>query len=357
MTTAAAGDVTESGGAPGRAHPSAGARLRRSLSVGNASALYLFVLLFVVFAVWEPGTFLTLQNWQVLLDSQAISGLVAIGLIAPLSAGVIDLAVGSEAGFGGIVVAWLLADHGVPIPLAIAISLIAGALVGVVIAALIARARIPSLIVTLAASSILIAVIDWISGSEQILNLGTGFQDIATNELFGVTYPVYILAAVSLIVWYFLERTALGRRVRATGGNLEAARLAGIRTSRMILIATVTCGVIAALAGVLASSQLATGDPTISQSYLLPAFAAAFLGSTQFSGGRFNVAGTLVAVVVLAVGVKGLQLAGAPVWLPDLFNGAALLAAVGFAQYQRSPTARRAGLRRSLRPARKPVSE
>ena len=179
-------------------------------------------------------------------------------------------------------------------------------------AVLITRARIPSLITTLAASSILIAVIDWISGSQQILNLGPSFQDIATDELFGVTYPVYILAAVSLVVWYFLERTALGRRVRATGGNMEAARLSGIRTARMILLATVTCGVIAALAGVLASSQLATGDPTISQSYLLPAFAAVFLGSTQFSGGRFNVAGTLVAVIVLAVGVKGLQLAGAP---------------------------------------------
>jgi ribose transport system permease protein len=117
----------------------------------------------------------------------------------------------------------------------------------------------------------------------------------------------------------------------------------------MILLATVTCGVVAALAGVLASSQLATGDPTISPSYLLPAFAAAFLGSTQFSGGCFNVAGTLVAVVVLAVGVKGLQLAGAPIWLPDLFNGAALLAAVGFAQYQSSPTARTAAIRRALR--------
>ena len=349
MTTATPTEGNATPDDAGRARGRLGGRLRRSMSVGNASAVYLFALLFALFALWEPGTFLTLQNWQVLLDSQAVSGLVAIGLIAPLSAGVVDLAVGSEAGFGGIVVAWLLADHGVPIPLAIGISLIAGALVGVVMAALIARARIPSLITTLAVSSILIAVIDWISGSEQILNLGASFQDIGTDEFLGVTYPVYLLAVVSLIVWYFLERTAVGRRVRATGANLEAARLAGVRTSQMILIATVSCGVIAALAGVLASAQLATGDPTISQSYLLPAFAAAFLGSTQFHRGRFNVAGTLAAVLVLAVGVKGLQLAGAPIWLPDLFNGVALLAAVGFAQYQKSPTARTAAIRRVLR--------
>lgn len=333
---------------PNHSSPPALARLRRTFSIRNASALYLLALLFLAFSLWEPETFLTLQNWQVMLDNQAIVGLVALGLVVSLSAGVIDLAVGSEAGFGGIVVAWLLARHHVPIPLAIVLSLIAGAAVGAVIALLIVRARILSLIVTLGVSSILIAVINSISGSQQILNLGSSFQKIATEELFGLAYPVYFLAAVAVILWYFLERTALGRRIRATGGNVEAARLAGVKTSHIILLSTITCGVVTALAGVLASSQLATGDPTISQSYLLPAFAAAFLGSTQFYSGRFNVAGTLVALIVLAVGVKGLQLAGAPTWLPDLFNGVALLAAVGFAQYQKTPTARAAAIRRTL---------
>jgi ribose transport system permease protein len=113
-------------------------------------------------------------------------------------------------------------------------------------------------------------------------------------------------------------------------------------------VATVSCGVITAIAGILASAQLATGDPTISDSYLLPAFAAVFLGSTQFKGGRFNVLGTLVAVAVLAVGVQGLELAGAAVWLPNLFNGVALLLAVGFAQFQKSPTGRTAAIRRTI---------
>lgn len=348
MTTTATQADAQPASKPDHAGPTTLSRLRRTFSIRNASALYLLALLFVVFSLWEPNTFLTVQNWQVMLDNQAIVGLVALGLVVSLSAGVIDLAVGSEAGFGGIVVAWLLSRHHVPIPLAIALSLIAGAAVGAVIALLIVRARILSLIVTLGASSILIAVINSISGSQQILDLGSSFQKIATGELFGLAYPVYFLAVVALVLWYFLERTALGRRIRATGGNVEAARLAGVKTSRIILMSTITCGVVTALAGVLASSQLATGDPTISQSYLLPAFAAAFLGSTQFYNGRFNVAGTLVALIVLAVGVKGLQLAGAPIWLPDLFNGVALLAAVGFAQYQKTPSARTAAIRRTF---------
>jgi ribose transport system permease protein len=349
MMTAATTMRDEQAGPPAPPRWPALGRLRRSLSIRNASALYLLAFLVILFSIWEPSTFLSVRTWQVMLDNQAITGLVAIGLIVTLSAGVIDLAVGTEAGFGAIVVAWLLSSQGVPIPLAILLALAAGALVGVFITALIVRLRIPSMIATLAVSSILLAVIDWISGSQQILDLGLSFQKIATDELFGLAYPVYVLGGVSLIVWYFLERTVLGRRVRATGGNLEAAQLAGVRTSRMILAATITCGVIAALAGVLSSSQLATGDPTISQSFLLPAFAAAFLGSTQFYAGRFNVLGTLVAVLVLAVGVKGLQLAGAPIWRPDLFNGVALIAAVGFAQYQKAPAARTKAIRRVLR--------
>ncbi|HLI43708.1 MAG TPA: ABC transporter permease [Acidimicrobiales bacterium] len=329
--------------------PSGWQRAGQAMSFRNASAVYLLVLLFAVFSIWEPSTFLTAQTWRLLLDNQAISAIAAVGLVLPLSAGVVDLAIGSEVGVGAILVAWLLAHARLPIPVAVVLCLLAGAAIGVTVTLLVVRARISSFIATLAMSSVLIALIDWISGSEQILDLGTHFQDLATGQLFGITYPVYLLAGLSLAVWWLLDRTALGRRVHATGGNLDAARLAGVRTSRIILFTTVGCGIIAALAGILASSQLATGDPTISTSYLLPAFAATFLGSTQFTGGRFNVGGTLIAVAVLAVGVEGLDLAGAPIWLPDLFDGVALLLAVGFTQAQRPPGARTAAIRRSLR--------
>jgi ribose transport system permease protein len=349
MTETSAAPVIEMQVGPAWQTPSRRERLKRAMSFRNASALYIFVLLFVVFSLWEPATFLTSQTWRLLLDNQAITAMAAIALVVPLSAGVVDLAVGSEVGMAAILVAWLLARHGLPVPLAIGLTLVAGIAIGVAISLLIVRAHIGSFIATLGMSSVLLAIIDWVSGSQQILNLGSGFQAIATDTLFGITYPVYVLALISLLVWYFLERTRSGRRVYATGGNAEAARLAGVRTSRVILLAAVSCGVITAIAGILESAQLATGDPTISTSYLLPAFAAAFLGSTQFRGGRFNVPGTLVAVAVLAVGVQGLELAGAPVWLPNLFDGTALLLAVGFAQIQKAPTSRTAAIRRSLR--------
>jgi ribose transport system permease protein len=328
--------------------------LRRGLSFRNASALYVFAVIFIVFSLWVPDTFLAGSTWKTMLDNQAITAMVAIALMIPLAAGAINLAVGAEVGFGSILVAWLLSKHSVPIVPAILLTLLAGAAVGVVNGLLIIKARIDSFIATLGISSVLLAMIQWVSNGEQILGLSSTFQKIGTSEIFGITLPVYLMIVVALVVWYVLERTPAGRRVYATGGNIDAARLAGVHTSAVIVLAFVACGAIAAAGGLLISSRIAAGDPTTGPSYLLPAFSAAFLGSTQFRGGRFNVWGTVVAVYVLAAGVKGLQLAGAPVWIPDLFNGVALLIAVGMAKYQ-GAAGQTSAIRRLIRTRRGPA--
>ena len=334
------------------AQPAAPRRLFRALAPQRISAVYFFVVLFIVFSLWVPSTFLTSSTWHSLLNNQAIIGLVAVGFSVPLAAGAFDLAIGAEVGFGGILVAWLLVPRGVSIAPAIALTLLAGAAIGAVTGLLVVRARIDSFIATLGMSSILLALLSWISGGEQILNLPTTFQNIATNSLLGIALPVWILLVITVVVWYVLERTAVGRRVYATGGNLEAARLAGVRTSFVIVMCLVACGMIAAAAGVLNSARLGVGDPTVGPDYLLPALAGVFLGSTQFRGGRVNVWGSVIAIYVLATGTTGLQLAGAPVWIPDLFNGVALLVAVGIAKYQGTPSGRMAAFRQLLRMGR-----
>jgi ribose transport system permease protein len=323
--------------------------VQSALSFRNAAALYVFVVLFVVFALWIPDTFLTWGTWRSLLSDQAITCLVAVGLVMPIAAGVFDLAVGAEVGLGAIVVAWLLVEKGVAVVPACAISLLAGAAVGVFSWLMITQFRISAFIATLGVSSVLIALINWISESQQILNVPVSFSQLGNGQLLGVAYPFYVMLVVSTVVWYVLERTPFGRRLYATGGNAEAATLAGVRTSRVILVALITCGVIAAMGGVLQTSQLSTGDPTLGPGFLLPTIAAVFLGSTQFRGGRYNVWGTVVAAYVLATGVKGLQLAGAPIWIPDLFNGLALLVAVGLAAYRKPSIGRLEAIRRLLR--------
>lgn len=321
--------------------------LRRALSFTNISAIYLAVVLIAIYSLWVPDTFLTVPVWKSLLASGAITALAAVGVVLPLAAGVFDLAVGAEVGLGSIVFAWLLAKEHVPIGLAFPLAMLLGAGVGLVSGLLITKGRIDSFITTLGMSSVLLAAIAWVSNGQQILNLGATAQNVATGKLFGVVYPVWIMLAVSLLVWYALQRTPAGRRLYATGGNPTAARLAGVRITGVVIVALMACGAIAGLSGSLVSAQLATGDPTVGPGYLLPVYAAAFLGSTQFRGGRYNVWGAVLSVYVLAIGVKGLQLGGAPTWIPDLFNGAALIVAVGMARFQRS-TARTSAIRRTL---------
>lgn len=318
---------------------SAGQNLRRALAFRNISALYIFIAMVVIFSVLAPETFPSVDTVRIVLNNQAITAILAIGLTVPLAAGAIDLSVGAQLGLGAIVVAWLLVHAELGVPLAIAVTLLVGAGVGLVNGLLITRARISSFITTLGTSSVLLAAISWLSEDAQILDLGESFQSLATTQVLTIPLSVYFMALVAIVVWYFLDRTHLGRAVYATGGNTDAARLSGVRTGTVIVLSLMAGGVLAAFAGLLLSASVATGDPTVGPSFLLPAFAAAFLGSTQFRNGRFNVLGTVVAVYVLATGVKGLQLAGAPVWIPELFNGVALLVAV--AANRRQASARR----------------
>jgi ribose transport system permease protein len=323
-------------------------RTRRALSFRNVSAFYLLVVLLVLFAFWVPARFFTIQNFKIILEGQATTGIATLALLIALASGAFDLAVGTEVGLGAILIAWLLAFSGIPLVPAIMITLVVGGLVGLVSGLIITKIKIDSFIATLAMSSILTALVLWISSNQQIVGIGTTFGILATSQILGITLPVYIFLALALIVWYVLEATPAGRRVYATGGNLEAARLAGVSTSTVIILSLVACGVLAALAGILETASLGGGDPMVGPSYLLPAFTASFLGSTQFRRGRFNVWGTVFAIYVLQVGVQGLELAGAPIWIPNLFDGVALIFAVGLARFEvRSDNG--AAIRRLLR--------
>ena len=132
----------------------------------------------------------------------------------------------------------------------------------------------------------------------------------------------------------------MGRRLQAVGSNPEAARLSGVRTGRYVFGSLVGSSLLAAVAGVVFAAKIGSASLTAGPPYLLPAFAAIFLGSTQVRPGRANVVGTLIAIALLATGTKGLQLLGVPIWMSSLFNGAVLLVAVSLAQIKRRTTRR-----------------
>lgn len=158
------------------------------------------------------------------------------------------------------------------------------------------------------------------------------FQSLTSPSPLGIPVGTFYLLAIVLVAWYVLEHTPVGRRLYATGANPEASRLAGVPTRRYVFSTLVVCGLGASVAGVLLSAQTVSISAQLGPAYLLPAYAAAFLGSTQIKPGRFNIWGTVLALAMLGTGIAGLQLVGGEaLYVGDYFNGGALLVAVGAA--------------------------
>jgi ribose transport system permease protein len=307
--------------------------LRRDLAVDRLSGLYVIAIMLVVFSIWEPTTFGTLGNAKVILASEAITGIIALAAVVSLVAGVFDLSIAANMSLAISVLGQLMATAHLNAGLAVIITLAIGGLVGCINAIIVTRFHIDPVIGTLAMSSVLAAVSYWVANGQTILyGMSPGFSNMGIWKPLGIPIQVYYLAAVALILWYALEHTPVGRYLYAAGANSKAARLSGVNVVRLQWGALITSGVLASLAGVVLTQQLASAAFGAGNPYLLPAYAAAFLGSTQIKPGRFNVLGTVVAMYLLAIGIKGLQLRFPQYpWIADLVEGIILLLAVGIA--------------------------
>ncbi|MGA0879128.1 MAG: ABC transporter permease [Ilumatobacteraceae bacterium] len=307
----------------------------RTFHPRNIGVLYLYAITWVIFSAWIPDTWLTWLTHRSVMNQNAILLVVALGLLIPLSAGVFDLSIAGTISASAVTVSWILIEPKWPIPLAILAALGVGIIVGSINGFLVVKIHIDSFIATLGMGSILTAYSVWRSNNRSLLGFPQSFNDLATQWFWGLNKTVLVGVALALVMWFVLEHTAVGRYLFATGGAREAARLAGVQTDRYLWGSLITSATFAALAGVLLASQFGSSQSQSGAPYLLPAFAAAFLGSTQFKR-RFNVWGTVLAVFVLQSGVKGLQLAGvSSTWVESLFFGVALIVAVGFSAYRK----------------------
>lgn len=308
-------------------------RRRINLGFDKYSGIYVWALLVIVFALWIPDLFLTTDTLKQVLTFQAISAIVALGLILPVAAGAFDLTIAGTLTVSVCFTAWAL-TNGYGVVVAAGGSLLIGLLIGLANSVVVVKFKVDSFIGTLGMSSILIAVAYMITDSSQIVLSTEGyapFFEFARSELFGLPRSVYYAAIIAAIFWWILEYTPGGRYLYAVGGNPVASRLAGVRVGRVTMVAFMASGVTSAFAGIVYLATIGTATPDSGSGYLLPAFSAVFLGATQIKPGRVNVLGTLVAIFLLATGVTGLQLAGAPSYVTQFFNGAALVVAVALA--------------------------
>ncbi len=290
----------------------------------------------IVFGFLRPNTFLTTANFSTIFGSQAVLVVLTLALLAPLIAGDYDLSVAATMGVAGMSLAILNVNHGWPVGLAIAAALAIGLLVGVINGAIVVLLGIDSLIVTLGTSTFIAGVILWISNSQTISGVSNNLIDyVVVERLLGIPLAFYYGIALGLVMFYVFEFMPVGRRLLFVGRGRSVARLSGIRVSRLRWGAFVVSGVISAFAGVLYVGTLGSADPTSSLSFLLPAFAAAFLGATTIMPGRFNPIGSIAAVYFLVTGITGLQLLGVQTFVQQLFYGGALVLAVALSQLAR----------------------
>jgi ribose transport system permease protein len=223
-----------------------------------------------------------------------------------------------------------MSRYGIPMVPAVLIGIAMGAAIGLVNGVLVAKVRVNALITTLGVATVIAGLISlYTKGTTIVSGISHDLINLGQGEWLGIPRTTFFLAAVALLVAYVLGATVYGRRLRLVGSNPAAAQLVGLRLDRLVLSTFVFTGALAGVAGALLVARNGNANPASGNEYTLLAVAAAFLGATSIRPGQFNVLGTLVAIFFLAFSVNGLNLAGVEPWINDVFNGTALVVAVG----------------------------
>jgi ribose transport system permease protein len=329
-------DAGDTGNAPSK---QAGPAARRGDSqpvwlglLERYALVLLFIAMLLFFSFWgkTSSTFPTSANIKNVLGNQSVSGILAMAIIIPLVCGVFDFSVGSVAGLSQVLCAGFMSRLGMPLVFAIICAIGVGALIGLSNGNTVARVGVNSLIVTLGVSSVALGIVEWYTNGQQIINgISKNLTNVGTGNWIGIPRTVFFLVVIALAVYYLLEHTPFGRYLHSIGSNPEAARLVGLPVERYVLISFVLSGSLAGLAGVLLVARNGGASPQVGTvTDTLQALSAAYLGATAIKPGRFNVLGTLIAILFLSFTVTGLSLAGVADWINDVFNGAALFVAV-----------------------------
>ena len=330
------------------------AGLSTGQKIGRLIPVYGLVILtvglIVIFSILLPDTFPTVLNIRSIVSDKAIIALLSLAAMIPMASGRIDLTVGYGIVLWHILAISLQTAYGLPWPVAVLIVLALGVLTGFINGLLVEVAKIDSFIATLGTGTVLYALALWHTGGRQVVGvLPEGFYALNGTMLLGLPITGFYVLLIAICMWVVLEYLPIGRYLYAIGANPKAAALNGIPVRKFVIGAFVTSGLLAALTGVLLASKLRIGQASVGLEYLLPALVGAFLGSTTIKPGRVNVWGTLIGVIILAVGISGIQQFGGSFFVEPLFNGVTLLIAIGIAGYAQ----RKRGAVRRITPASK----
>ncbi|MFF3871922.1 ABC transporter permease [Streptomyces sp. NPDC001978] len=307
-------------------------RFGDSLQLLEKYGLAILLVVVIAFFTLDPATpqFASIANIKSVLSNETLTGIIALASIFPLVGGQFDLSLGPSMGLSSLICAGVMSKMGLPLWVAVIAAILTGMLVGAVNGLAVTKIKVSSIVTTLGMTSIIAALVTWYTGGNSIIDgVSPALTNLGTGEWLGIPCPLYFLAVVAIISWYLLQHTPWGRSLQGVGANPRAAEIVGLPVNRLTLQSFVLGGALAGIGGVLLLAVSGSGNPSVGPGYLLPALAAALLGATTINPGRFNVPGTLVAVYFLAATVSGLTFLGAKPWVSSMFNGVALIVAVG----------------------------
>ena len=276
------------------------------------------------------SNFLTANNLLNLLLQVTSNALIAFGMTFVILTGEIDLSVGSILALSSALTAGLLGS-GMPVTLAILISLILGCILGMMNGLLISYGKLAPFIVTLATMTIFRgATLVYTNGNPITKGLSDTFlfQFLGQGYIVGIPFPVIIMFIVFIVLYVLLHKTAFGKSVYAIGGNEKAAYISGVKLNKVKIIIYSISGIMASISGLIITSRLSSAQPTAGASYEMDAIAAVVLGGTSLSGGKGRILGTLIGALIIGVLNNGLNIIGVSAFWQQVVKGVVILIAV-----------------------------
>jgi ribose transport system permease protein len=312
--------------------PPARARVQSILrgdSIQRLLALGALLLLLAFFSVVVPH-FASTNNYIDILTATAVNGVLATGVTFVIITGGIDLSVGTGMTFTSVVMGIVAVNMGLPLPLGLLAALAAGALVGSINGALIAKAKLPPFIATLGMLYVTLGMAQVISDVHPIyFDQQPAFQQFfMAKPVVGIPNIVWVMLGGAAIAWILLNKTILGRYTFALGSNEEATRLSGVNVDRWKIIIYAVDGLFIGLAGIVIASRMNSAQPGLGMGYELDAIAAAVIGGTSLSGGEGSVVGTIIGAFLISTLRIGLSVAGIPDQWKSVITGLVVIGAV-----------------------------
>lgn len=301
--------------------------LIHNLSKRSEVFSFLGFIVICILMTFVSDRFLTISNLTNIIRQVSINAIIAAGMTVVILSGGIDLSVGSVMALSGTFSAGLMIQ-GVPIIIAAVIGLLVGAAFGLVNGTLIAFAKLPPIIVTLAMMEIPRGIGLLYTGGYPLINLPNTFSFLGNGRILGIPMPIYVMLLVYLVAYFLLNRIPFGRYVYSLGGNEKAARLSGVPVQKNKVLIYVLSGATAALGGLVLTSRLASGQPQAGGGFELDAIAAVVLGGTDINGGRGHILGTLVGAMILGVLNNGLNLMGVSPYIQRVLKGVIIILAI-----------------------------